>query len=276
MSDDVMQSTSQSDDAASGGSGEEVGGRTLTLNFAGSDRILLGVGGAAMAVSALLSWVEISGLDSMPNVSGIGATTSGAGLIVFLLGLSLLMRTKAAVKSLGAALGGFSVALIFIVRTGTDDSGLALGAWIGLIGAAVAVLGAGLLALDSANRPAQSVSMIPAALGGALAVVSSFWLNWSLGGSEPLDGLDADIVSGQPILILGVAALALVLIMTLVSGVGQLPAMVCQAGGMVILVLAATDVIGAVMVGGAIASGPLVALIGGVMLSRSVTAADAD
>lgn len=275
MSEHSMPVSGESEDTANGGSEENGGGRMLTLNIAGSDRILVGVGGAAMAVSALLSWVE-SGWDATPNISGIGASTGGAGLIVFLLGLSLLMRSKPAVKTLGAALGGFSVTLIFIVRTGTDNSGLALGAWIGLIGAAVAVLGAALLALDSDNRPASSVNVIPAALGGALAVVSSFWLNWSLTGYEPLDGLDGDVVSGLPILILGVAALALVLIMTLVSGIGQLPAMACQAGGIIILVLAATSVIGPVMVGGAIASGPLVALVGGAMLVRSVSPADTD
>ena len=250
----------------------------LTFVLPDFDRLLVGLGGAAMVLSALMSWLEI-GRDGQPNISGIGASTAGAGLVVFLLGLSLLMRRPTAEKALGASLAGFSVALIFIVRIGTDASLLATGAWLGLIGAALAVVGALLLLLEPENRPALAVKPVPAALGSALAVVASFWLAWWLDlydwDRELLaDGLDSEVVVGIPILILGVLALT-ALVAAVTSGVGgQLAATVCQVGGVVIVALAAVDVIGAIMLSsGSVSSGPLTALIGGVMLARSVSRA---
>lgn len=257
------------------GQGGNGGKPVLTFVLPDFDRLLVGLGGAVMALSALMSWLEI-GRDAQPNISGIGASTAGAGLVVFLLGLSLLLRNPSATRSLGASLAAFSVALIFIVRIGTDGSLLATGAWLGLIGAALAVVGSLLLLMEPENHPVLSVKPVPAALGSALAVVASFWLAWwpdlyDWDRELLADGLDSDVVVGLPILILGVLALTM-LVASVTSGVGgQLAATVGQVSGMVIVALAAVDVIGAIMLaGGSVSSGPLTALAGGIMLARSI------
>ncbi|WP_419849302.1 hypothetical protein [Candidatus Poriferisocius sp.] len=255
------------------------------IEIPSTSRMLVGLGGAVMALSTLFSWVEL-GSDSFPNIAGVGTSTIGVGLVVFLVGLSFLLRSKSVAATLGMALGAFAITLIFIVVSGTDNDALGIGAWIGLAGTAVAVLGALLLAFESSDRPELEFVPMPAALGAALAVVASFWIDWMLSfGSYlwygldeegPLNGLDPDVLFGVPILILG--GIALVLIVELVTvprmvfeGRRQVLLAICRTAGIAITVIAGANVAGMVMLGLFIfGSGPLVALVGGIMLTRSI------
>lgn len=268
------------DESGDDGSGA---GMLGPIEIPSSGRLLVVIGGAAMALSTLFSWVEL-GSDSFPNIAGVGTTTVGAGLAVFLVGLSLLLRSKSVAATLGMALGAFAITLIYIVLSDRDF--LAFGAWLGLAGTAVAVLGALLLAFESSDSPDLELSFTPAALGAALAVVASFWLDWILslgstfaggfGDVGPLNGLDRDVLFGVPVLIL--AGVALVLVVELISvprmaleGRRQLLLTICRTAGIAITVIAGSNVLGMLLLGlFAFGSGPLVALVGGVMLVCSI------
>ena len=266
-------------------SGDEGGavGMLGPIEIPSSGRLLVVIGGAVMALSTLFSWVEL-GSDSFPNIAGVGTTTIGIGLAVFLVGLSLVLRSKSVAATMGMALGAFAITLIYIVLGDRDF--LAFGIWLGLAGTAVAVLGAFLLALESSDRPDLEASLMPAALGAALAVVASFWLDWilssgslfpsGLGDEGPLNGLDADVLFGIPVLIL--AGIVLVLVVELISvprmgleGRRQLLLTICRTAGIAITVIAGSNVLGMFMLGlFAYGSGPLVALVGGVIITRSI------
>ncbi len=266
--------------------GDDGGGAGMLgpIEIPSTSRLLVGLGGAVMALSTLFSWVEL-GSDSFPNIAGVGTSTIGIGFVVFLVGLSLMLRSKSVVATLGLALGAFAITLIFIV-TRTGSVTLGIGAWLGLAGTAVAVLGALLLAFESSDRTSLEFLPMPAALGAVLAVVASFWFDWIfssgsylLGGSdgeEPLNGLDPDVLFGFPILILG--SIALVLMVELITvprvvleGRRQWLLTSCQAAGIAIAVIAGSNIVGMMMIGLFVfGSGPLVALVGGVMLTRSI------
>ena len=246
------------------------------IELPSTSRLLVGLGGAVMALSTLFSWVE-AGPDSFPNIAGVGTSVYGVGLAVFLVGLTLLLRSKSVAATLGLALGAFALILISIVLIGTDNDLFGVGAWVGLAGAAVAVLGALQLAFESSERPNLDFHPIPAALGAVLAVVASFWLDWvagSVGGS--VGGLDSDVLFGLPILIL--AGIALVFAVDLISvpqmvmeGRRQALLMISQAAGVGIIVIAGSNVLATVVLGyESFGSGPLVALVGGIMLTRSI------
>ena len=255
-----------------GGDDGGITGMLGSIEIPSTGRLLVGAGGAVMALSTLLSWLKV-GQDSFPNIPGVGASTFGVGLAVFLVGLSLLLRCKSVAATLGMALGAFAITLIFIVLIGTDSGALGFGAWLGLAGAAVAVLGALQLAYESSDRPTLEFRPMPAALGAALAVVASFWLRWIEG---PLNGLDSDVLFGLPILILG--GIALVLTVELMSvprmvleGRRQALLMIAQAAGVAITVIAGSNVLASTVLGNnAFGSAPLVALVGGIMITRSI------
>ena len=268
--------------------GDEGGGAGMLgpIELPSTSRLLVGLGGAVMALSTLFSWVEW-GNDSFPNVAGVGISTLGVGLTVFLVGLSLLLRPKSVGVSLGMALGAFAITLIYIVLTGTDSGVLGFGAWLGLAGAAVAVLGTLQQAIESNDRPTLELHHTPAALGAALAVVASFWLDWILdnsrfiGGGDlwaegALGGIDSGVLFGLPILILaGIALVCVVEIATVprmvLEGRQQALLLICRTAGVAITVIAGSNVLGMMMLGlFTFGSGPLVALVGGVMLTRSV------
>lgn len=245
------------------------------LEIPSTSRLLVGLGGAVMALSTLLSWLK-AGQDSFPNNAGVGLSTFGVGLVVFLVGLSLLLRSKSVAATLGMALGAFAITLIFIVLIGTDSQILGFGAWLGLAGSAVAVLGALQLAIESKDRPDLEFHPMPAALGAVLAVVASFWLDW-VGGpvGDSIGGLDSDVLFGLPILIL--AGIALVFAVELISvpqmvmeGRRQALLMVSQSAGIAIVVIAGSNVLAMAFGNDAFGSGPLVALVGGIMLTRSI------
>ena len=243
-----------------------------SIEIPSTGRLLVGIGGAVMALSTLLSWLKV-GQDSFPNQSGLGNSPYGVGLVVFLVGLSLFLRSKSVAATLGMALGAFSITLISIVLVGTGIGILGFGAWLGLAGTSVAVLGALLMAYESSDRPALELRPMPAALGAALAVVASFWLDWT---REPLNGLDSGVLFGLPVLIL--AGIALVLTVELMSvprmvleGRRQALLTIAQTAGVAVIVIAGSNVLAGTVLGiDAFGSGPLVALVGGVMLTRSI------
>ncbi len=265
----IVDSSPEAADA--GGDDGSGSGMLGPIEIPSTSRLLVGLGGAVMALSALLSWLK-TGPDSFPNTSGIGASTFGVGLTVFLVGLSFVLRSKSVAGTLGTALGAFAISLIFIVLIGADNELLGIGAWVGLAGASVAVLGALQLAYESEDRPDLEFHPLPGALGSSLAVVASFWLDWVAG---PINGLDSDVLFGLPVLILG--GLALVLIVELISvprmvmeGRRQALLTVSRAAGVAIVVIAGSNVLGMVFGNDAFGSGPLVALVGGIMLTRSI------
>lgn len=204
--------------------------------------------------------------------------------------------------AVGTALGGFTAALIFVLRIETYSDELtrsplpfefgrelAAGAWVGVIGAAVALLGATLFLLNSRNGPALQVEMLPALTGAILAVVASTFLVWDFGteGSSAIgrtqsdlaDGFDTHIMTGYPILILGSAALLALLFAMATRIQGGKPrrglVTLCQVAGIAIVLLAATEIASRLTgttlgVYNFIMSGPIVAFAGGVFLARSI------
>ena len=186
--------------------GDDGGGNGMLgpLEIPSTGRMLVGLGGAAMVLATLFSWIE-SGPDSFPNISGIGTSTFGVGLTVFLVGLALLVRVKSAAATLGMSLGAFAINLIFILIVGADAPLLGFGAWLGLAGCSVAVLGALVSAYEQEEAPTLDVHPVAGALGAVLAVVASFWLDWTRGSYDfaPLSGVDTDLKFGIPVLILG-------------------------------------------------------------------------
>ena len=256
------------------------------LEIPSTGRMLVGIGGAVMALSTLFSWVEI-GADSFPNIAGVGDSTIGIGLAVFLVGLSLLLRHRSMAATLGMALGAFGATLTLIMVIGTDNDVLGFGAWLGLVATAVAVVGALLLVYESDERPALDFHPMEGALGAALAIAASIFLDWALasayflGGGNPqlgevANGLDPDILFGLPVLILG--GIALVFIVELISvprmvleGRRQWLLMISQTAGVAIVVIAGSNVLGSAILGfRSFGSGPLVALVGGIILTRSI------
>ncbi len=274
---------SSSEAVEDGGNGGGGNGMLGPLEIPSTGRLLVGIGAAAMVLSTLFSWIE-SGPDSFPNATGIGSSTIGVGLAVFLVALSLLLKAKSVAATLGMALGTFAITLIFIVLVGADSPLLGFGAWLGLAGCSVAVLGALTSVYEQsqqeAEQPGLELNPVVAALGAALAVVASFWLDW-YGGSEyleygPLNGLDSDAKFGLPVLILGGLALVLIVELATVPRMvmeerRQALLMICQTAGIAISVIAGSNVLAMAVFGESFfGSAPIVALVGGVMVTRSI------
>ena len=285
--------------ADEGGDDGDGNGMLGPIELPSTSRLLVGLGGAVMALSTLFSWIEL-GSDSFPNVSGIGTSTFGVGLTVFLVGLALLVRAKSAAATLGMSLGAFAINLIFILIVGADAPLLGFGAWLGLAGCSVAVLGALVFAYEQEEAPTLDVHPVAGALGAVLAVVASFWLDWTRGNYDiaPLSGVDTDLKFGIPVLILGGIALvllvelltpwrsdgssksstgiALVLLVDLLTFPRmvirrQVLLMICQTAGIAIVVIAGSNVLAKMMLSPEIfGSAPIVALVGGIMLTRSI------
>ena len=276
----IAQSEAGADDSA-GGTGMK---RLVTLSLPSTDRLLAMIGGAAMVLSALFSWSKWEGLDTFPNLAGAGASSYGAGLMILLLGVSFLLGRPSMGVAIGRSLGAVLIALVFILRD--LDGRLAAGAWLALIASAVVLVGVLLSMTDSANRGSQRVTCAGAAgLGAVLAVVGSFWLDWNVYGlSGPGDlqgGLSGQVIVGIPVLILGAAALVMLLGIagtTASAGAKSAAALVVQVAAVCIGLLAATDVLAALVGFSAfpMGSGPLVALVGSIIMARSVGAATAD
>ena len=243
------------------------------------ERLLTTLGAAVMVVAPLLSWRKAGGLDAFPNLAGAGWSSGGAGLMVLVVGAILLVRRPPAGLALGRALGAMLVSLVYVLLAA--EGTLAAGAWVGLVGSLLALLGIGMSLTDAANRPALKVGRAGAtALGAALAAIGSFWLDWGLSweGGTIVGGLSTDVISGFPVLIL--AATSLLTLLSLLDPnaserAKSMAAFHIQYSGACITVVAIAAVLGAVMTGGTVTSGPVVALVGAFLITRSVQPAEA-
>lgn len=273
------------------GSEAAAGGAAKRLQFQFTlpppQKLLITLGALLMVIAPLLSWFKAEGLDAFPNLAGAGWSSGGAGVMVLLIGALLLVRRPSAGLAIGRSLGAMLVSLIFILRAA--DGTVAAGAWVGLIGSILVILGIGVSLTDADNRPALQVSRAGAALLGAvLAGIGSFWLDWEISfSSESLEGgLNTEVIAGFPVLILAVAAL-LSLLTLLDAGASDraksMAAFHIQYAGACIAVVAAADILGSLMGGvggmmtggGLVSSGPVVALVGAFFITRSVQPAEA-
>ncbi len=256
--------------------------RQVTLAVPPIDRLLVLLGAAAMVLSGLLSWIEV-GPDAFPNFAGIGAGGGGVGLVVVLIGLALLSRRPELDTATGAALGAFLASLVAVITLVDEAAGIGMGAgaWVAMVGAVVALSGVSFATLDPNRRPSRSVThKAPATLGAALAVIASFWLDWSSGfaagmtGTFPLGGgLDSAVATGYPVLILGVLILLLLLGLlspTASAAMKSRMAMNIRVAGIAMVVLAAGDIAGSLMSSDLTGSGPILAFVGALMVTRSV------
>lgn len=256
--------------------------RLVTLAVPPIDQLLVLLGAAAMVLSGLLSWIEV-GPDAFPNFAGIGAGGGGVGLVVVLIGLALLSRRPQLDTANGVALGAFLASLVAVITLVDESGGIGMGAgaWVAMVGSVVALSGVSFGAMDPSRRPSRHIThKAPATLGAALAVVASFWLDWGSGfaagmtGSFPLGGgLDRAVATGYPVLILGVLVLLLLLGLlspTASAAMQARMAMNVRVAGVAMVVLAAGDIAGSLMSSDLTGSGPILTLIGGLMVTRSV------
>lgn len=256
--------------------------RLVTLAVPPIDRLLVLLGGAAMVLSGLLSWIEV-GSDAFPNFAGIGAGGGGIGLVVVLIGLALLSRRPQLDTANGVALGAFLASLVAVITLVDEAGGVGMGAgaWVAMVGSLVALAGVSFGTMDPSRRPSRGVThKAPVTLGAALAIIASFWLDWSSGfsagmvGSFPLPGgLDSEVATGYPVLILGVLILLLLLGLlspTASAAMQARMAMNIRVFGIAMAVLAAGDIAGSLMTSSLTGSGPVLTIIGALMVTRSV------
>ncbi len=294
MNDDVVseqeEQTTSEEAPATSGEGAASGGETqrvITFAMPPTDRLLIRLGGIAMVLAALLSWIEVAP-KAFPNFAGVGAGGGGTGLIVLLVGLALLVRQMHTRMVVALALGTFLASLIAVLNlVGEDDgTGMGAGAWVAMVGAAMALAGASLSMTDADNRSKMRITLLlPPALGAVLAGVGSFALDWGIGLSDSgvsggFDGATtgggAFIVGrmGIPILVLAVIGLVSVLgtaSPTASDGAKGVLAQVLWIAAVGIGVMAAASVAGSLLTPFvAVGSGPIVALVGGILMARSV------
>ncbi|MCY3925659.1 MAG: hypothetical protein OXG52_09160 [bacterium] len=267
--------------------------RLITLAVPPVDRLLVILGAAAMVLAGLLSWINVAP-DAFPNFAGIGAGGGGVGLVVFLAGLVLLSGRPRIDTANGVALGGFLASVITVIVLFDDADGTLMGggAWVAMIGSFVALTGIVFAMTDPARRPARRVDhSVMAALGAGLAIIASFWMDWATGAEGRfapsaggmfgeiivVGGLDSEIATGYPVLILGVLVLLLLLGLLSPSNSAGMQAKMAthvRVGGIAVVVLAGGDLAGSLMGPGLTGSGPILALIGGLMIARSVGPAE--
>lgn len=269
----------ENDGVSTGAAGGTTRRPQIQFTLPPPQKLLSTLGALLMLIAPLLSWIKAEGLDAFPNLAGAGWSSGGAGVMVLLIGALLLVRRPSAGLAIGRSLGAVLVSLIFILRAG--EGTLAAGAWVGLIGSLLALLGIGLSLTDAANRPALQVSRAgAAALGAVLAAIGSFWLDWevSFGTASIEGGLSTETIAGFPVLILAATSL-LSLLALLDAGASEraksMAAFHVQYSGACIAVVAAAAILGAVMAGGTVSSGPVVALVGAFFVTRSVRPAEA-
>jgi len=268
--------------------------RQVTLAVPPIDRLLVLVGAAAMMLAGLLSWVNVAP-DAFPNFAGIGAGGTGVGLVVFLAGLALLSGRPRIDTANGLALGALLASLVTVITLfdALERTDIGAGAWVAMVGSLLALTGVTFGTMSSAARPARNVEhKAVATLGAALTVIASFWMDWVVFGgwgfvavgAGPLDsdvvlgGLDSRVATGYPVLILSVLVLLLLLgLLSPTASVGMQSrmAMHIRTAGIAIVVLGAGALAGSLMIPGLTGSGPILALVGGLMIARSVGSAEA-
>lgn len=248
-------------------------------------RVVVKAGAAIMVLASLLSWLD-TGIDGFPHITGIG-TTFGTGLAVFVLGLSLLLWDWPIGVTIGKALGALSVTAVFFSLVRPSSGYLGPGAWISLMGAGIALVGAVVVAVKSVDQAKlETTNLFRAGLGAVLAVLASVMFDWvpltglrldSAGvDGAPLTGVDPDVSYGIPVLIFALVALILVAVANPDSSTNnRLVLLLIQVAGVSIAVVAGANVLGNVTFGWSVfGSGPYVALAGGILLTSSVRESD--
>ena len=260
--------------------------RLITLAVPPIDRLLVLLGACAMVLAGLLSWINVAP-DAFPNFAGIGAGGDGVGLVVFLAGLALLSGRPRIDTANGVALGAFlaSLVTVIVLFDESEGAGMGAGAWVAMIGSFLALTGIAFATMDPARRPGRQVTHnAVAALGAGLAIIASFWMDWptsaerAFGESFVVGGLDSDVATGYPVLVLGVLVLLLLLGLLSPSNSAAMRAkmaMHVRVSGIAMVVLAAGDLAGSLMTPVLTGSGPILALVGGLMITQSVGSAEA-
>ena len=260
--------------------------RLITLAVPPIDRLLVLLGACAMVLAGLLSWINVAP-DAFPNFAGIGAGGGGVGLVVFLAGLALLSGRPRIDTANGVALGAFlaSLVTVIVLFDESEGAGMGAGAWVAMIGSFLALTGIAFATMDPARRPGRQVTHnAVAALGAGLAIIASFWMDWptsaerAFGESFVVGGLDSDVATGYPVLVLGVLVLLLLLGLLSPSNSAAMRAkmaMHVRVSGIAMVVLAAGDLAGSLMTPVLTGSGPILALVGGLMITQSVGSAEA-
>ena len=284
---DEISNEQEEQDVAAGAASNGGGERLVSFAMPPTDRLLVWLGGIAMVLAALLSWIEVAP-EAFPNFAGVGVGGGGTGLIVLLVGLSLLVRRKQTRTMVGLTLGAFLASLLAVLNlVGEDDGiGMGAGAWVAMVGAAIALAGSGISMTDPKNRPSLRITLVLApALGAVLAGVASFALDWGVGLSDSFvtggfDGAGTGggtfIVGRMGIPILVLAVLGLVSLLgtatpTASASAKRAFALMLEVAGLGIGVMAAASVAGSLLTPFlAVGSGPIVALVGGTLMARSV------
>ena len=249
--------------------------RQIQIVIPSADRLFVVVGAGAMVLSGLLSWLELAP-DAFPNFAGVGM---GAGLAVFLVGIALLVRPPHIDTQLGVTLGAFVAALITAITLAGE--GLGAGVWVAIVGSLLALAGIVFAAADATRRTARRVEYKAMGwMGAVMALLASFWMDWPssaftrFAGSSPTSGLDGDVVTGYPVLILSVVVLVLLGYRSQVSAPGGTnAARHIRIAGIAVAVLAAADISGSLMSAAWTGSAPVLALVGALMITRSVVPA---
>lgn len=289
MSDEVVndqeeQASSEAEEAAEGTAPAAASRLQITLALPPVEQLLILVGAGAMVISGLLSWIEVAP-DAFPNFAGIGAGGGGVGLVVALVGVALLSKRPQIDTSKGVALGAFVASLLTVIKL-VDESqyGMGAGPWVAMVGSLLALAGIAVGVMDPGRRPQRRVTHAAVAtLGAALAVVASFWMDWPANifsqgaGGIFTSGLDEDVLTGYPVLIL--AGVVLLLLLGLLAPTSSPApagntAMHIRVAGIAVATLAVADIAGGLMTTVLIGSGPILALIGAVAITRSIGSAE--
>ncbi|MCY3963263.1 MAG: hypothetical protein OXG34_16625 [bacterium] len=256
--------------------------------------MLIKFGGAAMVLSGLLSWV-VGPFDAIPNFAGVGISTLGSGLVVFLAGLYVLLRPMGPGALLGNSIGSITVVLVFVFRFKSIDTQdqLGFGVWLALAGAIVVTIGAISIFIKSDMNESFDVDMLAVTSGAVLALVASTLFAWAFIDSAFLvdeaiieSGFDFEVITGIPVLILGTIALLCQLTLVTVSVRSNMRLFVILnlilVSGISISLLAGTHLIGGIMRGSLFSvdgwnlySGSVAAFVGGAALVSSVRQVEA-
>ena len=291
MSDEVVDDQEEQGSSAEEAPDETAGAgavkRQVTLAVPPIDRLLVLLGASAMVLSGLLSWIEVAP-DAFPNFAGIGAGGGGVGLVVTLIGIALLSRRPQIDTAKGVALGAFlaSLVTVIVLVDESDGVGMGAGAWVAMVGSFVALTGIAFAMMDRRRRPNRQVRNNAVAMVGAgLAIIASFWMDWAVstegvffGDGFVVSGLDGDVATGYPILILGVLVLLLLLGLLSPTTSERMRADMAihiRVAAIAVAALAAGDLAGSLMTSTLTGSGPVLALVGAMMIARSVGPADA-
>ena len=252
--------------------------RQVQIAIPSIDRLLVVVGAAAMVLSGLLSWLTVAP-DAFPNYAGVGDGGDGTGLVVFLVGIALLVRAPHIDTQIGVTLGVFVASLVTAITL--SGEGLGAGVWVAIVGSLLALAGIVVGATDATRRKARRVEhQAMGWMGAVLALLASFWMDWPAStvtrsaGSDFTSGLDGDVATGYPVLILSGVVLVLLIYRSQVGAPGGAnAAMHIRVAGIAVAAITAADIAGSLMSASWTGSGPVLALVGALMVAGSVVPA---